>query len=145
LEVAALIGKKIGILWQFGKFATVGFLNTSIDFGILNFLIAATGVSKGLAIIPMNATSFSIALVNSFFWNREWVFPDRKQANFITFVAVTLIGLLINSGIVYLLTTHVNPIFVSSDKIWANLAKVLATMFSLFWNFAGYKMIVFKK
>jgi len=145
LFVASLIGKKIPLLWQFGKFAAVGFLNTAIDFGILNFLIAVTGISKGVGIIPMNAASFSIALVNSYFWNKEWVFPGRKQANFAIFVAVTLIGLAINSGIVYVLTTYVSPVFVQSDKLWANLAKVLATAVSLFWNFAGYKLVVFKK
>jgi len=145
LFVASLIGKKISLLWQFGKFAAVGFLNTAIDFGILNFLIALTGVSKGVGIIPINTTSFSIALVNSYFWNKEWVFPGRKQANFALFVAVTLIGLSINSGIVYVLTTYISPIVVESDKLWANLAKVLATAISLFWNFAGYKLIVFKR
>ena len=145
LFVTSLIGKKISLLWQFGKFASVGFLNTAIDFGILNFLIAITGISKGFMIIPMNAAAFSIALVNSYFWNREWVFPERKQANFALFLAVTLVGLSINSGIVYVLTTYISPVLVESDKLWANFAKVLATAVSLFWNFAGYKLIVFKK
>ena len=145
LAFAGFISKKIPLLWQFAKFAQVGVLNTAIDFGILNLLIFATGITSGLSIIPLNAISFSTAIINSFFWNEKWVFKAKKEANFITFVIVTLIGLAINSGIVYAITTFVPPTFVDSQKLWANLAKVLATGISLIWNFTGYRLIVFKK
>ena len=145
LVLAGFISKKIPLLWQFSKFAQVGVLNTAIDFGILNLLIFVTGITSGLSIIPLNAISFSTAIVNSFFWNEKWVFKAKKEANFITFVVVTLIGLAINSGIVYAITTFVPPIFVDSQKLWVNLAKVLATGISLIWNFTGYRLIVFKK
>ena len=145
LAFAGFISKKIPLFWQFAKFAQVGVLNTAIDFGILNLLIFATGITSGLSIIPLNAISFSTAIINSFFWNEKWVFKAKKEANFITFVIVTLIGLAINSGIVYAITTFVPPTFVDSQKLWANLAKVLATGISLVWNFTGYRLIVFKK
>ena len=142
---ASFLGRKIRILWQFAKFGLVGVLNTSIDFGVLNLLIAMMGVTSGVGIILINATSFSTAVGNSYFWNKDWVFPEGKKANFVTFVVVTLIGLSINTLIVYGLTTYVSPILVGSDKLWANFAKVLATLLSLIWNFTGYKLIVFKK
>ena len=145
LAFTGFISKKIPLLWQFAKFAQVGVLNTAIDFGILNLLIFVTGITSGLSIIPLNAISFSIAIINSFFWNEKWVFKTKKEANFITFVVVTLIGLAINSGIVYAITTFVPPTFVDSQKLWVNLAKVLATGISLIWNFTGYRLIVFKK
>lgn len=143
--VANLIGKSLPIIWQVAKFALVGILNTAIDFGALNFLIARTGVVSGPLIILLNATSFSVAVLNSFYWNREWVFGEGKKSNFMTFFAVTLIGLAINTGIVFGLTTFVPPILVNSDTLWANFAKVLATGLSLVWNFMGYRLIVFKK
>ncbi len=145
MTVASLIGKKILLIWQFAKFMLVGFLNTAIDFGILNLLIFLTNITSGLQIIPLNAASFLIAIVNSYFWNRKWVFEGSKKGNFLTFLAVTLIGLAINSGIVFAITTYVPPVIVSSPTLWANIAKALATGVSLFWNFAGYKLIVFKK
>jgi len=145
LAFAGVISKKIPLLWQFSKFAQVGVLNTAIDFGILNLLIFVTGITSGLSIIPLNAVSFSLAIINSFFWNEKWVFKAKKEANFITFVAVTLIGLAINSGIVYVISTFVPPVFVDSQKLWTNLAKVLATGVSLIWNFMGYRLVVFKK
>src|SRR3990167_750391 len=47
MALAAQLGKKVAILWQVAKFGLVGILNTSIDFGILNFLMAATSVTRG--------------------------------------------------------------------------------------------------
>lgn len=145
MYVANAISKSLPIIWQLAKFALVGVLNTAIDFGALNFLISRTGVTGGSLIILLNATSFSLAVINSYFWNKDWVFSDGKKSNFVTFFAVTLIGLAINTGIVFGLTTYVPPLLVKSDKLWANLAKVLATGLSLIWNFLGYRLVVFKK
>lgn len=142
--VSFLIGKKLPILWQIAKFAIVGVLNTIMDFGILNFLILLTGIVSGVWIIIMNATSFTVSIFNSYYWNKEWVFPSRKEAHFLTFFLVTLIGLGLNTGIVFVLTTYVPPFFGFSATIWANIAKVLATGVSLIWNFGAYKLVVFK-
>lgn len=141
---ASYLGKKFPILWQVAKFGQIGVLNTAVDFGILNFLINVTGVTSGAEIILINAVSFTTALVNSYFWNKSWVFDKAKKSNFLTFIVITLIGLSINTGVVYGLTTYISPIIVTSSTLWANLAKVLATCLSLVWNFAGYKLIVFK-
>lgn len=143
--VAAFLSQWIAVLWQLAKFALVGVLNTAIDFGILNLLIAMTGATSGIGIIFVNATSFSTALVNSYFWNKEWVFGQGKKSSFLVFWVVTMIGLSINTGTVYILTTFVSPILVDSPTLWANFAKVLATVLSLVWNYSGYKLIVFKK
>jgi|SRR3989304_9957190 len=143
--VVSFAAKRFGLLWQFSKFALVGVLNTAIDFGILNLMILLTGITSGIGIIPLNIVSFSAAVTNSFFWNKKWVFQSPKEANFITFFVITLIGLVINSSIVYIITTFVPPVFVESETLWANLAKVLATGVALFWNFTGYKLIVFKR
>jgi putative flippase GtrA len=141
--IAYILGRKLAIFWQLAKFALVGVLNTAIDFGILNALIFTTGITSGIGIIPLNVASFSTAIVNSYFWNKKWVFGASK-GSFVVFVVVTLIGLGINTGVVFALTTFVPPVFVTSETLWANLAKVLATALSLIWNFAGYRLIVFK-
>lgn len=144
MYLVSVISKKLPILWQVAKFGQIGVLNTAIDFGILNILITASQITSGVGIIFINAISFSLALINSYFWNKNWVFSGNKKSHFITFAVVTLIGLSLNTGIVYFLTTYVPPVFVSTQTLWANLAKLLATAASLIWNFAGYKLIVFK-
>jgi len=140
----SVIAKKLPFLWQVTKFAQIGVLNTAIDFGILNFLIGLTQITSGIGIIFINATSFTTALINSYFWNKNWVFAGNKKSNFVTFAAVTLIGLSINTGVVYTFTTFIPPVIIKSPTLWANVAKLLATALSLVWNFTGYKLIVFK-
>ncbi len=144
MQIAHRIGKKFGFLWQIAKFAFVGVLNTAIDFGVLNALIALTAITGGVGIIVLNAISFSIAVINSYFWNKQWVFSAGKKSKFGIFLTVTLIGLSINTGTVYALTTYMGPDSASSQTQWANLAKVIATCLSIIWNFVGYKLIVFK-
>jgi len=145
MYVVHQIAKKIAILWQLSKFGLVGVLNTSIDFGILNLLILLTNYTAGAGIGIINIPSFMAAILNSYFWNKKWVFEKSKKSNFYQFVAITFIGLLVNTGIVYSLTTIVQPQFGLSPVIWVNVAKVFATGFSMVWNFTGYRLIVFKK
>jgi len=61
------------------------------------------------------------------------------------FATITVIALFINTGIVYSITKFIPPQFDLSPVLWATLAKAFATGFSMVWNFAGYKLIVFKK
>ena len=153
LPALALIGmfvikqlsKKLALLWQVAKFALVGVLNTAIDFGILNLLILITGFTAGAGIGIINIPSFTLAILNSYIWNRKWVFENAKQGNFFVFVAVTVIGLLINTTVVVVVTTWIPPLFGLSPTLWANVAKVFATGFSMVWNFTGYKLVVFKR
>lgn len=63
------------------------------------------------------------------------------------FIIVSLIGLLINSAIVVGASNALAPSLTSminADTI-KNVAKILATLVSLVWNFVGYKLFVFKK
>lgn len=143
--VAYFIGRKSAIFWQFCRFVLVGVLNTSIDFGILNLLVAATGITGGPSIIPLNALAFSAAVTNSYFWNRRWVFASRHGGNFVLFLIITIIGIGINSAVVFLITTFVSPLAGLDRTLWVNVAKVLATGVSLVWDFTGYRLIVFKR
>lgn len=73
-------------------------------------------------------------------------FSDTKFGlfhDFPKFFGVTVIGLLINSGIIILLTTYFSAPALD-EKIWLNIAKVIANAVALMWNFIGYKFIAFK-
>ena len=81
--------------------------------------------------------------------SKLWVFKDREESEtgkkFSQFILITLIGMAINSSIVFGIATYIPPFFGLSKELWANLAKAAATGVSLIWNFTGYKFIVFKK
>jgi putative flippase GtrA len=87
---------------------------------------------------------------NSYLWNKYWTFKKEGSETgqiareFSQFLAISIVGILLNSGIVYAITTLVSPLFGLSSALLANFAKVLATVVSMVWNFAGYKFFVFK-
>ncbi|MFH1308587.1 MAG: GtrA family protein [Patescibacteria group bacterium] len=143
-----LIGKKIPIAFQFGKYAVTGFANTAVDFGVLNLLMWMTSVYSGKSIFLLNSISFLIAVIHSYFWNKFWAFKSKDKniaGQFLQFVVISLVAVLINGAIVYTISSLVSPMFNLSIEAWANIAKALATVVSLIWNFLGYKFIVFKK
>jgi putative flippase GtrA len=134
---------------QFIKFAFVGGINTGIDFAVLNSLMWISGIYKGEDIIFFNIIAFTVATINSYFMNKHWTFKarEKKEAGkeFSQFFLISLIGISINTSIVYSITTFIEPSFGLSSPLWANFAKASATVISLVWNFIGYKFIVFKK
>lgn len=149
LVIASLIGRKIPFVLQFSKFAAVGAVNSVLDWGVLNVLIVLTGAAAGLPYALFKSLSFVVANINSYFWNKLWVFPGRAKMNLqeiFQFFAVSAIGLVLNVAtaavIVNVVARGVEGI---SPERWANIGAALATVISLGWNFIGYKFIVFKK
>jgi putative flippase GtrA len=71
---------------------------------------------------------------------------DDHAKHFMVFAIVSIIGLLINIGIISLVSSYLastnSPINVDLLK---NIAKILATAVALIWNFIGYKMLVFRR
>ena len=144
---AGIIFRSFKTIFQFSKFAESGVLNTFIDMGILNGLMWFSGITSGGSIALFNVFSFSCATVNSYFWNKFWTFERKDKVNgkeFLTFFTVTMIGMGINTLILFLGTTFIEPAFGLSSGLWANLVKILATFVSMIWNFVGYKFIIFK-
>src|SRR6185436_2161989 len=74
----------------------IGFLNTALDFIILNFISKALGITSGLSLGTVNIIGFAAAVVQSYYWNRHWAFNAAQSAdavkNFIRLVVVGGIG-----------------------------------------------------
>lgn len=132
------------IVKQFIKFCIVGITNTGLDFIFFNFLIWTTGIYKGGWLGLLNFISFGFISVISYFLNKFWTFKKKELSSFLNFFLISLIGCLINTSIVYFITTFIPPFFDISQLLWVNIAKLLAAVISLFWNFFGYKFLVFK-
>ena len=144
------------LTWQIARFGVVGIINTGLDFAILNILIYTTGIYSGAWLSVFNTISFGIAVINSYFLNKYWAFGTGgsvRTTEVSRFLTVSLIGLTINTLIVYVLGTFFILSFRLSDGapfielaagLWDNLAKLAATAISLVWNFIGYKLFVFK-
>ncbi|MDD3607311.1 MAG: GtrA family protein [Candidatus Moranbacteria bacterium] len=142
-----LIATKIPAFLQVAKFVLVGGFNTFADWGVVNLLMTITLITSGVWFSVFNIFSFIIANIFSFFWNKYWIFSSGKEKavkDYAQFFVVSLGGLIIKVGIATLVANNM-PESIANSKLWANFALLSATVFSMVWNFIGYKFVVFKK
>ena len=127
---------------RFAKFATVGASGSLVDFGVLNLLILAFGFSKFWA----NTCSFSAAMLSNFIWNRLWTFPESRQERLlpqlIQFGLVSIGGLTINQVIFLGLDALVFHVW---GTLGYNIAKAIAILVVLFWNFGINRIWTYKR
>lgn len=151
LYLGSWLSRRWKFFESFAKYVMVGFLNTGIDFVLFNFLMFVTGNERpGLGLSLFKAASFTVAVVNSYFWNKYWAFKssattDDHGGEFANFFMVNIVGVLVNVGITLGITLTVDPQFGFSQVAWNNIAAVIATAIALIWNFIGFRLIVFKK
>jgi putative flippase GtrA len=142
------ISRIISVVYQFAKFMLVGSLNFLIDMGILNFLIFYTGISAGLTQSGFKGFSFIVAVLNSYLWNKFWTFRHTKTnavgKEFFQFLLVSTVGFFLNVGVDYVLVNMIHPFGALPAKSWAQFSAMIAAIIALFWNFIGYKFIVFE-
>lgn len=129
-------------LTRFIKFALVGTLGAVIDFSILNLMHKVFGCS----LLVSNSLSFTCAVLSNFTWNRLWTFPESRGRPIRTqlpqFALVNLIGLGINNLVLVNLAaffSHFIP-----DPFDYNLAKAVAIIIVLFWNFGINRIWTYK-
>ncbi|MFZ2835764.1 MAG: GtrA family protein [Candidatus Saccharimonadales bacterium] len=125
------------------RFALVGGFNTALDFGIL-FGLTALGVDK----IPANYISTSVSFVFSFFANKTFTFKAKSgnaKREFLSFVIVTLIGLWVLQPLVITAVSQLLETTTLDGTITLLIAKLIATVVSLVWNYILYSRVVFKK
>ena len=127
------------------KFATIGALNTALDFAIL-FSLKALGINVAFS----NIVSTGVTFILSFILNKKITFNSTnktKQENikeFLSFTIITLFGLwVIQTLVIYIITSILSNILISNITLF--IAKIIATIFSLIGNFVLYKKVVFKK
>lgn len=147
LAIASYLSRFWTTLWQLAKYFLVGILNTLIDFGVLNLLIFLTGIASGIFFSLFKATSFLVAVVNSYFWNKFWTFEKKGGVGgreFGQFFLVSVVAILVNVGVASLLVNVIGPQGGFTPKLWANIAALAGSITAFLLNFLGYKLIVFR-
>lgn len=145
--IGRLIFSKIPAILQFVKFGLIGVSNTAINFGVLNALVAISGREKGWPLYFFESIAFVCSLFNSYIWNSHWSFQNKNKRTteeFVEFFLITFVGSQINSLIVFSMSTYVTPFAGIPQKLWINVSNVIATLVVMFWNFFGFKLIVFR-
>ena len=124
------------------RFGLVGVANTTIDISLLFFL-----TFLGLPSLAANIVSTSCAFTFSFFVNRTYTFHSHGNAKrqAILFIVVSLFSLWgIQSAVIWLITTLLADTTLEQSLVLL-IAKLIAVVASLIWNYIMYSRVVFKE
>jgi len=123
-------------LSQVIRFGVVGILNTVVDW----FVYFALTRWVGLASMPVLAKgiSYGAGVINSYAWNKNWTFRARESGfqSMLPFFGVSLIALGVNAAVLEL--------GLNTFSLGELASLVLATGFTLLWNFLMSKFVVFR-
>lgn len=122
------------LIFKFIKFGIVGFSGMIIDFGTTYLCKEILKLNKYLS----NGIGFVLAATSNYFLNRIWTFKSQNEevaAQYAQFMIVSVIGLAINSLVLYLL----------NDKLKWNfyLSKLFAIGITTIWNFFANLLFTF--
>ena len=113
------------------RFGIVGGIATIIDFVFLYIFKEFLNFNVILA----NTLSFIISVTYNYIASITWVFDVNKNKNknmqFILFIIFSVVGLIINNVILYILTDKLN--------IYYLISKVVATLIVMVFNFVTRK------
>ena len=83
------------VILQLLRFAAIGFLNTGLNFLILNAISKKLGIDKGFALGIVSGVSFTLATIQSYYWNKYWAFGGAEAVSVLkNFVRLILVGAL---------------------------------------------------
>ena len=128
------------------KFGVVGVIAAVIDFGVLNLLVGVFHMHNVIA----GTISFLVSLVFNYLASMKFVFKHREDMarwmEILIFVGASLIGLLINAGIIWLSTYGMyRDAFISQHAEYllrTNVGKIVATVVVAVWNFVIRKWLL---
>jgi len=137
------------------RFLITGFFNTGLDFLLLNTMVFFFGTYPLVA----NTISVSIGITISYILNHKFVFRSGEQLSlrkYVTFFAITgFSSLVIQNSIIYGFEVASKTSFghsivlvsavMNSDALRLNVAKAVAVLIGMVWNFMFYKFVVFRK
>ena len=128
---------------QLLRFGIVGGANTALDFGLL-FVFKFIGIPVEIA----NIMSTGLAFIFSFFANKKYTFKTTNTSvirEMLLFVIITLTGLWGLQTLIITLTHNPLTQLMGNTDVALLVAKLLATVASLTWNYLFYSKLVFKK
>lgn len=122
------------LIAQFMKFGVVGAIAFVIDFGLLALLTSGFGVNY----LVSATISFTVSVIFNYFASMRYVFRHRegmsRRREFVIFVVLSVIGLGINNGLMWLCVEVLNIFYL--------LAKIFATAVVTIWNFVTRKIFL---
>lgn len=124
------------LIKQIIRFIIVGGIATIIDYIVFFLLHDYLRVNTLIS----NIISFTVSVIYNYIASINWVFEVNanldKKKQFIVYIILSIIGLVINTGIVYLCVDILN--------MFSLIGKVIATTIVMTYNFITRKMFLEK-
>lgn len=122
------------LIAQFAKFGVVGVIAFVIDYGLLILLTEVFGVNY----LVSATISFTASVVFNYIASMRYVFSHKegmsRRKEFVIFVVLSVIGLLINNGFLWLGSDILN--------IDYRITKIVVTGIVMVWNFITRKIFL---
>lgn len=121
------------IIKQILKFGVVGGLAFVIDYTLLYLLTEFLNIHY----LVSSIISFSVSVIFNYILSIKWVFDVNKKQDvkeFIIFIVLSIIGLGINSLIMYIMVDLMNVYYMAS--------KIVATAVVMVYNFITRKIFI---
>lgn len=124
----------ISMIGKVFRFSVSGVVGAVVDFGITYLFKEILKINKFVS----NAIGFTLAATVCFFLNKYWTYESQNPqvwSEFFTFIVVSLVGLGINSLVLFLLTEKLKWNFY--------LSKCFAIGMAAVWNFLANLLVTF--
>ncbi len=122
------------LIAQFMKFGVVGVIAFIIDFGVMVFLTEVFGVPYLIS----TTIAFTVSVIFNYVASMRYVFVRKdnmsRHREFIIFVALSVIGLILNDVFMWLL---VDTLFIDY-----RISKIITTVLVAIWNFVSRKIFL---
>lgn len=149
VNLGYFLGRWMPFFNQFGRFVVIGFTNFAVSAGVLNLMLALSGISIGIWYSVFVGGAFIIGTIHSYYWNKSWVFESGTNlggsVEFAKFITVVAIAGLVNIVVASLLVNFSHPLFGITPEGWANVGGVAGSAAGLVFSFVGFRIVVFRK
>ncbi len=122
---------------QIIKFGIVGVISTLLDYGLMLFFKEVCGLHYLLS----STLSYGISLIFNYLASMKYVFHGKEDQNkgkeFVIFTVLCLMGMGLNQLLLWLI--------VENAGLDYRIAKILATIVVMIWNFVTRKLFLEEK
>ena len=136
---------------KFLRFGVVGAIGSIVDFGVFNIL----ALWIGFPAVWSSVVSFMLAVINNFFWNRLWTFPETRHTpvakQLTQFSIVSIVGLLIRTPlfaglekVLIPMAERIVPNLLTPTIVGHNVSLAIAILVVLLWNYFINRYWTFK-
>lgn len=123
------------LIRKFFKFAFVGATGILVNSAILFILYKYLNIPLLIA----SAMAVEAAIASNYYWNNQWTFKEKSVSlpRFVKFNLVSLGGLVITTGVLFILVQYAGIYFMLANLVGISLATLWNFGLNLIWTWGN--------